>query len=108
MKNGVNSSVIGKWRITEADLWDRGYLDLVEPAYIAFGDQGYGDFAFGCVTGGMECEYSPSIIFFTWDGMDEMDEVSGDGSAEISDDRTLEIEIRFRYGEEAILKARKW
>lgn len=108
MTGGVTSSVIGKWRIVEADHWDRDCLDLVKPAYIAFGDQGHGDFAFGCVTGGMECEYSPSIIFFTWDGMDEMDEVLGDGAAEINDDGTLEIEIRFRYGDEAILKAEKW
>ncbi len=105
---GVTSSVVGKWRIVGADLWDRDYLDLVEPAYIAFGDRGYGDFAFGCVTGAMECEYSPSIIYFTWDGMDETDEVSGDGSAEISGNDTLEVEIRFRHGDEAILKAKKW
>ena len=25
--------VLGKWRIVEADLWDRDYLDLVEPAH---------------------------------------------------------------------------
>ena len=28
--------LIGKWRITEADLWDGDYLDLVEPAFITF------------------------------------------------------------------------
>jgi hypothetical protein len=31
----------------------------------------------------MELEYSPSMIFFTWAGFDEMDEVSGSGSAEL-------------------------
>ena len=108
MTDSLSSALIGKWRITEADLWDSEYLDLVEPAYIAFQDNGYGEFAFGCVTGTGECEYSSRIIFFTWDGMDEMDEVSGDGSAEINDDGTLEIEIRFRYGDEAVLKAQKW
>jgi hypothetical protein len=37
-----------------------------------------------------------------------MDEVSGDGSAELGDDAGLEIEIRFHLGDEAILKAQKW
>ena len=43
-----------------------------------------------------------------WQRFDEMDEVGGDGSAELDDDRSLEIEIRFHLGDEAILKARKW
>lgn len=59
-------SVIGKWRIVEAVLWERGYLDLVEPAHITFGDRGHGEFAFGCVTGGMKCKYNRSIIQLTW------------------------------------------
>ena len=32
----------------------------------------------------------------------------GDGSAELDDDGSREIEIRFHLGDEAILKARKW
>jgi len=69
------------------------------------------------MTGGMDCAVIGKwrIIeadlwdcdFFTWQGFDEMDEVSGDGSAELEDDGTLEIEIRFRLGDEAILKAKK-
>ncbi len=26
----------GRWRITEMDVWDNDYLDLVEPAHITF------------------------------------------------------------------------
>ena len=29
MTDGVSGAIIGKWRIIEADLWDRAYLDLV-------------------------------------------------------------------------------
>ena len=101
-------AVVGKWRITKADLWDRQYLDMVEPAYIAFDDNGHGEFAFGCVNGGLDCEYAHRTIFFNWQGFDEMDEVSGDGSADIDDDGTLDIEIRFHLGDEANLKAQKW
>ncbi len=108
MTGGVECAVIGKWRMVEADLWDRDYLDLVKPAHITFQGNGHGEFAFGCVKGSLDCEYSRRIIFFTWQGFDEMDEVSGDGSAELDDDGSLEIEIRFHLADEAILKARKW
>jgi len=46
--------LIGTWRIIEADLWDRDYLDLVEPACVSFGKGGRGEFAFGAVHGDME------------------------------------------------------
>lgn len=108
MTREIECALIGKWRITEADLWDRDYLDLVEPAHIMFEGCGHGEFAFGCVNGGLDCEYSRRIIFFTWQGFDEMDEVSGDGSAELDDDGSLEIEIRFHLGDEAVMKAQKW
>ena len=59
----MECAVIGKWRIIEADLWDRDYLDLVELAHITFDGIGHGEFAFGCVNGGLDCEYSRRIIF---------------------------------------------
>ena len=108
MMREIVCELIGKWRITEADLWDRDFLDLVEPAHMTFEDNGHGDFAFGCVKGGLDCEYARRIIFFTWEGFDEMDQARGDGSAELQDDGTLEIELRFNLGDEAILKAQKW
>ena len=101
-------ALIGTWRIIEADLWDRDYLDLVKPAYMTFEDRGHGKFAFGAVQGSLDCEYSHRIIFFTWQGFDEMDEVRGDGSAELEDDGFVDIELRFHAGDQAILKARKW
>jgi hypothetical protein len=99
--------LIGAWRIVEADLWDRDYLDLVEPASITFGKNGRGEFAFGAVHGDMELEYSPTMIFFIWAGFDEMDEVSGSGSAELDDVGNLEIELSFHLGDDAVLKARR-
>jgi hypothetical protein len=38
-------------------------------------------------------------------GFDEMDEVSGDGSAELLDDGTIEVEFAYHNGDEALLKA---
>ena len=108
MTGEMEWTLTGKWRITEADLWGRDYLAPVEPAHITFEGNGHGEFTFGCVNGGLDCEYSRQITFFTWQGFNEMDEVSGDGSAKLDDDGSLEIEVRFHLGDEVILKAQKW
>lgn len=70
--------LIGRWRIIEADLWDRGYLNLGGPATIATGPDNNGEIAFGALQAGLDRSYSPSIVHFTWGGCDEMDEVTGD------------------------------
>ena len=104
--SAANCLLIGRWRIVEADLWDRDYLDLVEPAYITFCDDGTDEFAFGVVNATLDIEYGQSVVFFTWTGFDEGDEVSGSGSAELDDNGTIEIELSFQNGDDAVLKAR--
>jgi hypothetical protein len=99
--------ITGVLRIFEADIWDCDYLDLIEPAYLKIGKNGRGGFTFGVVNATMELGYSRSIVFFTWTGFDEGDQVSGKGSAELQDDRTVEIELSFAAGDRAILKARR-
>jgi hypothetical protein len=72
----MDCRVIGRWRIVEADLWDRDYLDLVVPATTTIGADGHGEIAYGAMQASLELEYSRSIVFFTWAGFDEMDEVT--------------------------------
>ncbi len=36
-----------------------------------------------------------------------MDEVSGDGAAELLDDGSIEIEFAYRNGDDAVLKAKR-
>ena len=103
----AGSQLVGRWRIVEADLWDNNYLDLVEPAYVAFDEKGRGEFAFGVSNATMDLEYSHSVIFFKWVGFDEGDEMSGSGSAELDDMGLLEIELSFDNGDDATLKARR-
>ena len=81
MSGPASCELIGRWRIVEADLWDRDYLDLVEPAYLQIARDGWAAFAFGGVAAGGELEYSRTIVFFRWSGFDEGDEVSA--SAEL-------------------------
>jgi hypothetical protein len=99
--------LIGRWRIVEADLWDRGYLNLGGLAMITIGADNNGEIAFGALQAGLDLGYSPSMVFFTWAGFDEMDEVSGDGSAELLDDGSIEITFAYHNGDEAILKAKR-
>jgi len=98
---------IGRWRIVEADLWERDTLDLVEPASMVVQADGHGEIAFGALQASLDLEYGRTLVFFTWQGFDEMDEVSGSGSAELQDDGTLEIEFAYRQGDEATLKAER-
>ncbi|WP_245444650.1 hypothetical protein [Microvirga sp. KLBC 81] len=55
--------VIGRWRIAGSDLWDRDYLDLLEPAFISIGRDGRGELAFGVVNALLDLSYSRTIVF---------------------------------------------
>ena len=44
-------------------------------------DRGCGEIAFGALQADLDIEYSRSSVGFTWEGFDEMDEVSGDRCA---------------------------
>ena len=85
----------GKWRIVEMELWDADFLDMMEPAYIHFDGHTGGQFAFGCVTGQIHCREAANGADFTWQGNNEMDEASGDGSAELQADGSITGDIRF-------------
>ena len=99
--------VIGRWRIVGTDIWERDYLDLVEPAMMVIGADGQGEIAFGALHAGLDLAYGRSDAAFTFIGSDEMDEVRGSGSAELLEDGTLEIEMDFDYGDDALLRAQR-
>jgi hypothetical protein len=102
----TKSSLKGKWRIVEMELWDTDFIDLVGPGFISFDGKGRGEFGFGAVTGSMDCSDTPAGADFTWAGSDEMDEASGEGWAELQDDGTLIGEIAFHNGDESSFRAR--
>jgi len=99
--------IIGRWRIVEADLWDRSHLDLVGPAYLQIGGDGWAEFAFGAAQAGGELEYAKTTVFFRWQGFDEGDEITGDASAELQDDGTIEIELSYDNGDDATFIGRR-
>jgi len=100
-----DNPLVGGWRILEADLWDRDYLDLCGPASLVVRANGDGEIVFGAMQASLDIDYGPDEIGFTWAGFDEMDEVSGSGSAELQDDGSIEIAFEYHLGDEAVLKA---
>ena len=51
--------------------------------------------------------YARNSIDFRWHGADEGEEVGGEGSAELLDDGSLQIEFSYDNGDEAVLKAKR-
>ncbi len=105
MTGAAGCRLVGRWRIVKADLWERDFLDLVGPAMLTIEANGQGEITFGALQAGLDLAYGRRDVSFTWFGFDEMDEVSGDGSAELLDDGSLEIEFAYHHGDEAVLKA---
>lgn len=50
----VACRLIGWWRTVEANLCDRGYLDLGEPAVRAIYEHGHGEIAFGALNASLK------------------------------------------------------
>jgi len=100
-------SLIGKWRIVSMEAWGNDYVELCGPAYIQIDEAG-GEMAFGAVQIGLRCEYGQTSIWFRFHGSDEMDEVSGDGDAELQENGTLKGEICFDNGDDSTFIAKRW
>jgi hypothetical protein len=98
----------GKWKITEMEQWDLDFIDAEVPGYIAFSENGMGEFQLGYVHGFMDCRYSEEkgdeIVEFSWEGNDEMDEASGRGSALIQEGE-LSGHLYFHEGDDSGFKA---
>jgi ABC-type uncharacterized transport system YnjBCD substrate-binding protein len=79
----MGCGLIGRWRIVVADIRERDYLDLIEPAMRIIGADGQAEIGFGVPQAGLDLAYGRSGVAFTRQGFDEMDEVSGSGAAEL-------------------------
>ena len=102
------SPLLGRWRITEMELWDTDFVGMLEPAHITFDAKGGGAFLFGAVHGDLDCRYGPDEVRFTWAGFDEMDPTSDAGSAKLAPNGSLTGEIRFQNGDDSTFVARSW
>jgi hypothetical protein len=107
-----STSIIGRWRITEMDNWDQEAVDLVQPGFIEFDDDGLGSLGFIVVTGELdwrdaERDEGPRVEF-SWQGSDEGDDVSGRGWAAPNADGTLQGHIYFHLGDDSAFRAERF
>ncbi|MEM7538804.1 MAG: hypothetical protein AAF639_41980 [Chloroflexota bacterium] len=96
----------GLWHIVEMDTWDQDYVNMEQQAYIQISEKLGGSFAFGLVAGELEGEVNmvrgKRRLTFTWEGNDELDEVSGHGWLELMEDDKGEGKIVFDEGDESL------
>ncbi len=107
-----SNSITGRWRITEMDNWDQEAVDLVQPGFIEFDDNGLGSLGFIVVTGELGCrdadrDGKPGVEF-SWQGSDEGDDVSGRGWAGLNPDGMLEGHIYFDLGDDSAFRAERF
>ena len=103
------TSFAGRWRIVSMELWDTDAIDLVEPGFIQFDQDRTGQFGFIAVRGWMDCHATTRderpCVEFTWEGIDEGDQVSGRGFATLTDEGTLDGRIIFHLGDDSGFQA---
>jgi hypothetical protein len=107
MKSWKGHPLVGRWRIVQADLWNRDHLDLCGPAMIVIKANGTGEISFGAMTVSPYVAYCHDDIGFEWGGCEEGDQVEGEGDAEIRKNRSLVVNFAYRNGDEAVLVAER-
>lgn len=99
----------GRWRIVEMDNWDQDAIDLAEPGFIEFARKRAGEFGFIAVRGWLDCQWSERdgqpFVEFSWEGVDEGDQVSGRGWAALTEDGGLTGHLFFHLGDDSGFRA---
>ena len=96
----MRHDMIGKWRLIEMEQWDHGF--------VAFGKGGQGEMRFGAVSLNLDwVSGDDGKAEFSFEGFDEMDEVSGRGWAKIVAGRLTGL-IKFHQGDESGFTAEPW
>jgi hypothetical protein len=75
---------VGKWRITEMEVWSQDMVDLVKEGYFIFDGDDQGKFIFCSVEGNMDVVVNTHMpeLEFSWEGTDDTRPVSGRGKIE--------------------------
>jgi hypothetical protein len=114
MAGGAASSVaglIGRWRIVEMSDYDSDDIDLIEPGFVEFDEDGMGEFGFVAASGQIdyrETERDGRVaVEFTWEGVDEGDSVSGRGWAVLLDETQVEGRLFFHLGDDSSFRAER-
>jgi len=99
---------VGYWRITEMEVWDAEYLDLMVPAFIEFDREQMGQFQFGTVRGRLDCRFGERVgvpvVDFSWEGENDNDPGCGRGWGALRGDR-LEGRLYIHCGDDSAFVA---
>jgi hypothetical protein len=83
----INKPYFGKWRITEMELWDQEYIDLMGPGHLTVKADGDGELRFGAIEAWIDCRVEQvngvERLEFSFEGGDEGDPICGRGWAEV-------------------------
>lgn len=105
------SFLLGRWHIVEMELWDVKDLKKEGQPYIDVKRSGSGEFKFGLTEGSLDGSFKRTpegwLFDFTWEGVDELEEVFGDGWMRMADEKTAQGEIRFHLGDVSRFSARR-
>jgi hypothetical protein len=108
VKAPANCRLIGRWRIVEADMWDRAYLNLSGPATITITDHGHGEIAFGASKPASTSNTAGPQSDSPGRASTKMDEVSGDGSVELLDEGAIQTNSPIIMATKPSLKPNAW
>jgi hypothetical protein len=119
---------VGTWHITAMELWDYDYVNMERQAFVEIDPDNLGSFQFGLVRGQLDgyletLEETPEVepsgrrlaslplgsvrFAFTWDGFDEMDEVSGSGWMRLTSAREAAGVIKVHLGDHSTFRAHR-
>lgn len=109
--NRVPSSLMGRWRIEEMEVWDKDAIDLLGTAYIEFAKR-HGSMRFVAIEGSIDCRYGGAegrpTVEFSWFGGDDRDDASGRGWARLEADGSLVGRIFKHCGDDSSFTARRF
>jgi hypothetical protein len=101
----------GLWHITEMEMWDEKYINMDVQAFIEIKEDRLGYFQFGLVSGQLDGEIEKvgdeERFYFTWEGVDEMDPVSGSGWLRLIDQNSVEGKIKLHLGDSSLFWAKR-
>jgi hypothetical protein len=101
----------GIWHIHEMETWNEDYFNMEVQAYIEINPNGLGNFQFGLVSGQIDGEVikdgDVERFEFSFEGMDELDPVSGGGWVKLKDEDNMEGRIKFHLGDSSMFLAKR-
>ena len=101
-------SVIGTWAIQSSPDFDDSYLHLERPAYVTLrreGDRIVGEYHVGLQAGTIDGRERPEgSVVFSFEGMDEMEDVSGAGTIILENNR-LTLTLSYHQGDHYTFEA---